>query len=171
MRFAVVVSTELRGAEECPFARPVDGFLHRSAGTSAAPTVVDDWEIHGGAISDRIDGVRNTSPSPIAEELQGHEFRVPGYAGHLEAVVGCGRNGARNVGAVPVAVHWVVVVVAEIPSINVIHVTVAIVVLAIGDFTVFKYFLEVLVVVVDTRVDHGNDHVELPLVFSHAEGL
>ena len=78
----------------------VDGFLHRSAGTSAAPTVVADWEIHGGAISDRIDGVRNTSPSPIAEELQGHEFRVPGYAGHLEAVVGCGRNGARNMGAV-----------------------------------------------------------------------
>ena len=164
MRFAVVVSTGVAGgsAEEVSvLPGSVDGFLHRSAGTSAAPTVVADWEIHGGAISDRIDGVRNTSPSPIAEELQGHEFRVPGYAGHLEAVVGCGRNGARNVGAVSVAVHWVVVVVAKIPSINVVHVTVAIVVLAIiGDFArVFPNIsLEVLVVVVDARVDHGNDH-------------
>ena len=64
-------------------------------------------------------------------------------------------------GAVSVAIHGVIVVVMEIPSVDVVHIAVSIVVLLVsGNLSgVFpKVALQVLVVVVDSRVDDCNNN-------------
>ena len=86
---------------------------------------------------------------------------MPSHACHLFAVVGGCRNRSRDVSAVSVTVHGIVIVAAEVPSVHVVHEAVLVIVLPVpGNLTRIgpEVALQVRVPVVDAGVDYCNRH-------------
>ena len=164
MRPAVVVRSRVSsgGAKEMSvLSSPVDGIFHCPARAPASPAVVTDGKIHRRAVGHCVYGIGYASPSRVRQELEGNQLRFPCNACHLQAIVTSGSNGTCYVSTVAVSVHRVVVIVCEIPSIDVIDVTVSVIVLAVAGYFTWVFPdvpLQVLVVVVDAGVDHRNDH-------------
>ena len=136
-----------------------DHFLQGLAIAASAPAVVADGEIHCCAVGNGINGVCRAPGTAVGEEFHSDQLCLPSDTRHLFAIVrGC-RNRSRNMRAVAVAIHWVVVLVAEIPPVYVIDEAVPVVILAvIRNFTrVFPDIaLKVRVIVVDSGIDYGH---------------
>src|SRR5210317_1526164 len=95
---------------------------------------------HPGAVVDGItDGAvdgQAARPAVPVGRFEGHDLGPRIDAGNPFAVVGFGGDDAGDKGAVAVVVHDVVVFTDEIPAVNIVHITVAVVIfLVIRDFT------------------------------------
>ncbi len=130
-----------------------------------APTVVGDHRPVGDRVVDRLDGRAEVAAAARIEELERHDLGLPVDADHARCVVPDRGDGSRNVGAVVVVVHRVAVAIVEVVAVDVVDVTVAIVVetvarhLARIDPHVGR---QVLMEIVDARVDHGHQGVGAP---------
>ena len=114
--------------------------------------------LHG--VVEGADGVGDGAAAVGVEELQGHDLHVPVDAGHADAVVAHGADGAGHVRAVAVVVHRVAVVVDEVVAVDVVDEAVAVVVDAVaGDLAGVGPDVggQVGVGVIDAGVDDGDD--------------
>jgi hypothetical protein len=128
----------------------------------AAPAVVGDLGAHVGRVEDGVDRIRGEAVAIGGDELERHDPGAPSHAHHAAAVVAHRTDGAGHVRAVAVVVHRVAVAVGEVVAVHIIDVAVAVVVNTIaGDLARVRPDVrgEVGVRVVDTRVDHRDDHV------------
>ncbi len=82
----------------------------------------------------RVEGVRRGAASVGVEKSERHDAALPRDSGNAQAVVADGGNGSGDVGAVRVGVGGVVVFAEEVPAVDVIDVSVAIVIDAVEFF-------------------------------------
>ena len=161
-RVVVVAVVVARGGDEeaAGVAGGVDGVLEGLRVAAAAPRVVQDGRAHLHGVVDGLDGVGQVAEAVVVEELAGHHLHVPAHPRDARAVVAHRADGARHVGAVARAVHRVVVLVHEVPAVDVVDEAVAVVVDAVaGDLAGVPPHVgvEVGVAVVDARIDDGHD--------------
>ncbi len=179
-----IVSCRITGAAGVSVARRTDverlvgachGLLQRLRGTAAAPTVVGDQNVlllfvlEGVDVVEALDGPRRGAGAERAQKLAADDAHVPVDAGDADAVVAHRADGAGHVGAMAEVIHGIAGVVDDVDAVEVIHVAVVVIVFAVGlAFAVALRALlgihpdvlgQVLMVVVDARVDHGHDHV------------
>src|SRR5439155_21768692 len=161
----VEAAVACRGHEEDP-ALPVriDGVVKGLRELPATPTIISGNDIHAPVFHHRQivqagdRAVRRTGPARV-EELAGHELDVPVDAGDPDAVVSHGTDRAGYVGAMLVVIHRVRVVIGEVEPVTVIDKAVAVVIDTVAVAVRRAEYIrgEVLVVVVDPRVDHADD--------------
>ena len=130
-----------------------------------APGVVRGDRAHPGRVKDRADRVVCGSLPVRAEELERHDLDVPVHAGNADSVRAGGPDRPGDVRAVAVVVERVVVVVHEVPAVDVVDVAVAVVVDAVARTARARLARvrpdvrrEIGVVPVHARVDHRDDN-------------
>mmetsp|Transcript_93197 Transcript_93197/g.287600 ORF Transcript_93197/g.287600 Transcript_93197/m.287600 type:complete len:664 (+) Transcript_93197:2148-4139(+) len=152
--------------------RALDGDAEGSAGTAAAPGVTHDLRSMGDAVLDRLDCIRGSAGACVAQELQGHQpDAAPSDPGDAQGVVANARDGPGAVRAVPLVVHGVAVLVDKVSPVHIIDKAVLVIVDAIArDLTRVHphVLLQVVVRVIDARVDDGHDDASAGLA---REGL
>src|SRR5207245_8325634 len=117
---------------------------------------------HVVGIVQRRDGRGKLARAAGVENLEGHQLAGPTDAGHIGVVVADGGDGAGDVRAVAQVIHWIVVIIGEVPAVNVVAVAVAVVVDAIaGDFKRIGPDVggQIGVGVIDATVDDADNHV------------
>ena len=85
---------------------------------------------------------------------------MPVDASNTHTVVAHGPDRARDMRAVAVVVHWVGVVVGEVPAVHIVHIAIAVVVDTVaGHFAriVPRIGSQIGMGVVDARIDHGDN--------------
>ena len=138
-----------------------DGVQQGLAEAAAAPRVAHDVDAHHRRVLDARHGVVRRARAAGREELQAHDLDVPVHARHADAVVADAADGAGAVRAVVVVVHGVVVVVREVPAVDVVDEAVGVIVDAVaGDLARVRPGVgrQVGVRVVDAGVDDRDDH-------------
>jgi hypothetical protein len=85
---------------------------------------VDAAGFHVDGVVDGGDGGRGAARAVGAEELEPHQPAAPAHAGHADAVVPFRRDRAGDVSPVTVVVQRCVVVVEEVPAVDVVDVPV-----------------------------------------------
>ena len=160
-----------RGNEEDP-ARSVslDGVEQGLGKPSAAPTVagrydVDPSILHELDIFQAVDRIVSRTGPRGVQELARHDADGPVDANDPDAVVPDRPDRARDMGAVGIVVHRVGVIVEGVDTEAVVDVTVAVVIdsVTVAILRVAEHVRgQVLVRVVDSRVEHGHDDVAAP---------
>src|SRR5207249_4485976 len=126
---------------------------------------------HGGGVVDGGDGVGVGPASVRPEELQRHDADLPVDSHHSHAVVPHRPDGPGHVGAVPIIIERVVVVVDEVPAMHVVDEAVVVVVDAVPrDLSWIGPDVggQVGVANVDPGIDDGHHHAPAP--GAHAPG-
>jgi hypothetical protein len=105
-----------------------DRVLERLEKLLSAPGVVRDDRAHAGCVENRPNRVVGRPLAVRGDELERHDLDVPVHARDADSVVSPGADRPRDVRPVTVVVGRVVVVVDEIPTMDVVDVAVAVVV-------------------------------------------
>ena len=143
-----------------------DGVLeHRRCSGAAAPTVVGDDDVdavippHHRGVVERGDGPAGVADAVVVLEPQRHDGDLPVDPRDAQPVVADGADDARHVSAVAVAVLDVVVVLDEVPAVDVVYEAVVVVVDAVaGNFAGVgpDVGCQIRVRKVDSGVDHAD---------------
>ena len=86
---------------------------------------------------------------------------MPGDSGHLFSIVGGSRDGSGDMSTVEVTVHGIIILVAEVPAVNVIDVSVSIIIPSVaGNLTRVspEVTLKVRMGIIDPCIDHSHDY-------------
>ena len=107
-----------------------------------------------------VDGSSNISVGAGTDDFQGHQACIPSDTGHTNIVVAPGANGTSNMGAVPICVHRISIVVFEIVAPEVVDIPVTIIVNAVvGDLAGVRPDIvdKVWMIILHTRVNHADN--------------
>src|SRR3989338_642096 len=108
---------------------------------------------------DRISG---TAGAASVEELAGHELYSPVDPDDANAVIADRADSAGHVSSVVIVVHGIIIVIHFVDAVTIIHEAVAIIVqsVAVTIVAVLEHIRrEILVVVVDAGIDHGDNNI------------
>ena len=129
----VVVGAVVAGRDDEQRARaPPRWRRARRARSGAAERGVDHPRAVARGVGVGGDDVGDVAAAVVAEHAKRHQGRGPAHAGHSGGVIAARRDGARDVGAVAVAVLRLRVLVDEVPAVHVVDAPVAVVVEAVG---------------------------------------
>ena len=138
-----------------------DGVVHRLRKLFvASPTVVGNRRSCVDRIVDRIHGVTHRAGATCVQKLHRHELDVPVDPGHPDRIITNRANGACHVCSVVMVVHRVPIVIGEVVTVDIVHVSVAVIVLPVS-----RHLCrvdphvggQILVSVIHARVDHSHD--------------
>ena len=143
-----------------------DGVVLRAREAVAAQRGVDHPRAVARGVGVGGEDVGDVAAAVVAEHAQRHQARGPAHAGHSAGVVAACRDGARDVGAVAVAVLGLRVLVDEVPAVHVVDAPVAVVVEPVGLAPATRLAgvrpqvgAEVGMGGVDPGVDHRDGHL------------
>ena len=145
--------------------RSPNGLLENGHPERAPPGIVAGNDVDAALaqadeVVQALDGARQRTASLGSDELATEQFRVPVDAGDADAVVGHGGDGAGHMGAMPVVVEWIAIIVDDIDAVTVVHIAVVVVIDAvvadlsrIGPDVVGQIGMPVMDAAVDNRDD------------------
>ncbi len=143
-------------------ARIGDRQVHGLGESASTPAVAGEVDAHHGGVFDGRQGVGCAAGSAGVQEFQRHDRHVPTHAGHADAVVAHAADGPGTVRPVAIVIHGIVVIVDEIPAVDIVDEAVAVVIdPVVGNFTGVGVDVgrQIGVSVVHARVDHAHDDV------------
>ena len=167
MRREIVVSRRVAGCrnKQLPGRRgSVDRILQRLAVPAATPTVARQLDelAESGRILYRQDRISRAAATAGVQELQRNELDRPVDTHHAKRVIADRADRPRAMRSVKMVVVRIVVVIDEVPPIDVVHVPVAIIVDAVArDLARVRPQVrhQVFVSAVDTRINHRHHNV------------
>ena len=156
IRFSVVTCC---GNQHAAGVGSLQRILHQNGGCTAAEGHVDDIRAVFVGVADRFCNITVVEIAACHTGLDGHNGSVVSNTNNTNVVVG-GGDDTGNMGTVTLIVHGAASVCHSIVAVVVIHIAVAIIIPAvIRDFTGVDpdVILQILVGIVHTGIDNGND--------------
>ncbi len=124
---------------------------------------------HHGGVVDRRDGIRGAADPTSAQELKGHDIGSPINPRYANSVVSRCGDRAGNMGSMAVLIKRVVVIIGEIPAVEVVYITILVIVNLVGYARSWASWTfgrigphigaKVFMFIVDTCVNHPNNYV------------
>ena len=160
----VVAAIVARRSDEDDVGGPgrIDGVLERLFIAAAAPGVVHHPSAHERGVFDGGDGVGGVAAAAVIEKFERHDAHLPADAGHADAVVALGADGAGAMRAVVMVVHRIAIKIREVVAVEVVHEAVVVIVDAVArDFAGVDPDVvgQVGMGVIHAGVDDGDDHI------------